>query len=162
MSKQDFLNELRDSLQGEVSAAVIADNIRYYDSYIDTQVNDGKTEEEVLEELGRGSFIAKSIIEAKTNKYKETVNSFAEEETKKGFHAEFNDDGSADIKYGKFNFNSWYGKVVLVILGILAVIAVIAIILAVLALAWYVVIPVILLGLVLFAIYVLVNRIYKR
>lgn len=38
MSKQEFLQRLRETLTGEVPGNVIEDNIRFYDEYISTEV----------------------------------------------------------------------------------------------------------------------------
>ncbi|MCH5271623.1 MAG: DUF1700 domain-containing protein [Lachnospiraceae bacterium] len=64
MSRQEFLNALQGSLTGRVNSSQIADNINYYEDYINTQVRMGKSEEEVIAGLGDPRLIAKSIIEA--------------------------------------------------------------------------------------------------
>lgn len=64
MSRQEFLNILQTSLTGRVNASEIADNINYYEDYINTQTRMGRSEEEVIAELGDPRLIAKSIIEA--------------------------------------------------------------------------------------------------
>lgn len=64
MTKKQFLEELRDSLEGMVSPMVIQQNLNYYENYISEQIRNGKTEEDVLNELGSPRLIAKSIIDA--------------------------------------------------------------------------------------------------
>lgn len=62
MSKSEFLNILRETLNQEVTPAVIEQNIRYYDQYINST---SKAEEEQrIKELGDPRLIAKTIIEA--------------------------------------------------------------------------------------------------
>ena len=61
MNKQDFLNKLRASLGGMVPADQVEDTIRYYEDYINTQERLGKTESQVLQELGDPRLIARSI-----------------------------------------------------------------------------------------------------
>ena len=41
MSRQEFLQRLRDTLTGEVPGNVIEENIRYYDDYIRTETAGG-------------------------------------------------------------------------------------------------------------------------
>jgi len=48
MSRQEFLQRLREALSGEVSGSVIEENIRYYEEYIGTEVRNGSTEEAVI------------------------------------------------------------------------------------------------------------------
>ncbi len=62
--KEQFIRELSESLKGQVSEAVYQDTISYYKSYIDGEINKGKTEKEVIELLGSGRLIAKSVIDA--------------------------------------------------------------------------------------------------
>lgn len=63
MDKIEFLNRLRAALTGRVDATVLAENIAYYEDYINSQMRMGRTEEEVLQSLGDPRLIAKTIIE---------------------------------------------------------------------------------------------------
>jgi uncharacterized membrane protein len=62
MNRSEFLDILRQSLEGEVSPDIIEQNIKYYDEYINTHSFSG--EEAVLSELGNPRLIAKTIIES--------------------------------------------------------------------------------------------------
>lgn len=64
MSKQEFLDGLRAALAGRMGASLIAENVNYYDDYINTQVRMGRGESDVVRELGDPRLIAKSIAEA--------------------------------------------------------------------------------------------------
>ena len=64
MRKTEFLQELREALDGEVSASVIQSNISYYDQYISQEAAKGRREEEVIEEIGSPRMIAKTIIDS--------------------------------------------------------------------------------------------------
>ncbi len=61
MDKAEFLNILRETLNQEVSPAVIEQNVRYYDQYIKS--SSMEEEEHKIEELGDPRLIAKTIIE---------------------------------------------------------------------------------------------------
>ena len=65
MSKQEFLTELRMALSGKMGSAQIEEHARYYEEYMNAQIRKGKTEEEVLAELGNPRLIARSILDAK-------------------------------------------------------------------------------------------------
>ena len=67
MSRQEFLQRLRDTLTGEVPGNVIEENIRYYDDYIRTETAGGQTEDEVTGAIGDPRLIAKTIMEATEN-----------------------------------------------------------------------------------------------
>lgn len=64
MTKTEFLEELRDSLQGEVPAGVIQENQVYYDNYITQELTRGRSEDDIIGELGGPRIIARTIIDS--------------------------------------------------------------------------------------------------
>ena len=58
MTKQEFLSGLETALSGEVSQQVFLENMRYYQGYIEDELQKGRSEAEVLEELGSPRLIA--------------------------------------------------------------------------------------------------------
>ena len=62
MNKGIFLERLRVSLSGKVSAAVVEENVAYYEDYINTQMRMGNSEEAVLNTLGDPRLLAKTIV----------------------------------------------------------------------------------------------------
>ena len=63
MDRQHFINGLTSALDGNVSSMVIADNVKYYNEYIDTELRRGRSEAEVLAGLGDPRLIARTIID---------------------------------------------------------------------------------------------------
>lgn len=63
MNKIEFIEGLRNSLEPEVSADVVRDNVEYYSRYIYDEIQKGRSEEEVVEELGDPWVIARTIID---------------------------------------------------------------------------------------------------
>lgn len=61
MRKQEFLDTLRRALTGDVPPGVVEEHIRYYDRYITEEVGKGRTEEEVIGEIGDPRLIARTI-----------------------------------------------------------------------------------------------------
>lgn len=61
MLKQDFLDILRNALSGHLGTSELNENLNYYEGYINAQVRQGRSEEEVLVELGDPRLIARSI-----------------------------------------------------------------------------------------------------
>ena len=64
MNREEFLSRLGAALNGEVPASVIQENLNYYDGYIREEAAKGRTEEEIIDEIGGYRLIAKTIIEA--------------------------------------------------------------------------------------------------
>ena len=64
MTKDGFIRELEECLQGNVSDSQLTETMDYYRSYIDEQTREGETEEEITEGLGSPRLIARSVIDA--------------------------------------------------------------------------------------------------
>lgn len=64
MNREEFLRQFREALEGKVSERVINENVTYYRDYINHQVNSGRSEGEVLSELGDPRLLAKTIEES--------------------------------------------------------------------------------------------------
>ena len=63
MSKAEFLDGLGKSLEGKVDAREYRSQMEYYSSYISKEVASGRSEEEVVGELGDPRLIAKTIVQ---------------------------------------------------------------------------------------------------
>ena len=61
MTRDKFLQELRIALQGRVPQKEANEQLRYYENYIIEESRKGRTEAEVLAELGDPRLIAKTI-----------------------------------------------------------------------------------------------------
>ncbi len=127
MTKQEFLEELKQSLSGQVSSEAMMDAYSYYSGYIEDAVRKGKTEEEVIEELGKPFMIARSIIAAQTHEKTADVEYTEDGRTRKvrdwekrkpeqeerNLHREFT-----------FDMNAWYAKLLLILFLIVLVLIV--------------------------------------
>ena len=90
MNRSEFLDKLREALENDLSGPVVRENIEYYDSYIQSEVRNGKTEQEVLDMLGDPWMIARTIIDTDENEreyygsasgtYSSVQNTYTEEE----------------------------------------------------------------------------------
>jgi hypothetical protein len=63
VTRTEFLKQLRDALLGEIDNGAVQDNIDYYNSYIEGETAKGRSESEVLDELGDPRLIARTIID---------------------------------------------------------------------------------------------------
>lgn len=116
MNRQQFLNELRNCLEGEVTNQVMNENLSYYDQYFKEQMAAGKSEEEIAAQLGNPILTARTVIDAAAadhdNEYEETI---------------YTEDGEeaphTSTEFKTFEFK-WYHKL-LIILIIVAVVSLI-------------------------------------
>lgn len=61
MNKSEFLRILRENLNLSLEKDAINEQLDYYDKYISDEINKGRSEKEVIEELGDPRLIAKTI-----------------------------------------------------------------------------------------------------
>ena len=64
MTRSEFLNKLKEALANDLSGPVIQENVDYYSGYIADEVRKGRSEQEVVAELGDPWAIARTIIES--------------------------------------------------------------------------------------------------
>lgn len=107
MTKAEFLDALRGKLAGEVPVSEIDRTVRYYDEYISEAVNSGRSETQVLDELGSPLLIAKTIIDT----------SVMQEESGGGKTQEegWKTEAPSGAKFHQINMNSWTARLVLVL-----------------------------------------------
>lgn len=86
---ENFFRELEDALRGEVSEYEYRDSLAYYREYFREQMSLGKSEAEIIEQLGSPRLIARSIIDA---------HGIEEEEGQSGYRDTQNDFGNEDVR----------------------------------------------------------------
>lgn len=64
MNRIEFIEKLQRALAGGLNSRQVTENVRYYQEYIDMEIRKGRSEPEVLADLGDPRLLAKSIIEA--------------------------------------------------------------------------------------------------
>lgn len=67
MNRSEFLNKLREALENDLSGPAVRENVEYYDAYIQSEIQNGKSEKEVLDMLGDPWIIARTIISSEEN-----------------------------------------------------------------------------------------------
>ncbi len=120
---------------------MVRDNLRYYDEYLRGERQKGRSEGEVLEELGDPRLIARTIIDttpgAGNGGYQEYRGGIFDGGSRAGdsYREEYTEDGGTSSANGSwqnrnvhyYDLNKWYWK----LLGIVVVIGIITLILAV-------------------------------
>ena len=122
MNKEAFIDTLRRALYGKVSDYELTDHVRYYEDYIRQEMNRGRSEQEVLEELGDPRLIARTILETSGMKAPEVEYTIDEE--------------PADHEEGGVKVHTFSGWKATLLMALIAA-AVIAMIVLVLGLAIY-------------------------
>lgn len=130
MTRTEFLEQLRQALQGNLSQALVNEHLQFYENYIIEESRKGRSEQEVVDSLGNPRLIAHTLIEtsehvgnAYDEAYYEESNRGASKD-QKGFHMEFSEDGKWDIRYGRFKLNSWYGILLFAVILLIVIVIV--------------------------------------
>lgn len=125
MNKKEFLDTLYNQLYGQMAEGAIAAHVQYYRNYIDDAVNQGRTEEEVLNELGDPRLIARTLLDTDSTASgnPQTTGSYSEPYTDNSY----NDDsrsGSKKVKSRSFHIDlsTWYGKLAVILIAAVVII----------------------------------------
>ena len=127
MTKQEFLDALRRMLNRELEADEVADNIRYYSDYIDDAVRSGKSETQVLSELGDPRMIARTILDVDQQKeeqadYYDQRDAVFTESEDGGYQADEDENNPGGFRTHHFEVQASSWKVWLVLILVLIVI----------------------------------------
>lgn len=149
MTKQEFLQELRQALGAEVDSYTVQDNVNYYNQYITDEVAGGRTEEDVLNELGDPWLIARTIIDSPVVNSSFTGEYEQSQEESSGYQKPAYDGyGNRQSHVHVFSANAWWKKLLLIV-GIAGVIFIIfSIITGIVSLVAPIVVPVLVIMLV--------------
>lgn len=143
MTRSEFLKELRQALENDLSGSIIQENLSFYDQYITGEVQNGKSEEEVLQMLGDPWVLARTVIDAQNGTDKETVheaggNKHAGHEHKK----EQPDNQNRGSQFHILGLDVWWKKLLLVLAIVMIIAVIFSIITGVIRLLAPIVIPV--------------------
>lgn len=112
MSRAQFLEILRDQLTGQMHEGKVAAHVRYYEDYIQSQVRGGRSEEEILAELGDPRLIAKTLLDTDTD---DGQSSYEEYSTYSGEGAGTGGRQNEKKKWWKkLDLTTWYGKAIVI------------------------------------------------
>lgn len=153
MNKNQFMDELKNALEGNVSYQTYKTNIDYYDNYFETRKKSGMTEEQIAASLGSGRIIAKTIIDAeRKNQGGQNVHyDNYDAERKAERQAEFNK--SKD----KILSNPVVQKILAVVILIVVVAVIIALVIFSLQVIWKVLVPLVSVAIVIFLIIYIIS-----
>ena len=136
MTKNEFIIKLQEALENDLDAAAVRENVNYYSSYIEDEMRKGRSEQDVLDELGDPWVIAQSVIDMSGQK---NVT-----EDYSGYRSAGTSSERQDSSYNvhSYTIGSWWQKLLL-ILGIIGIVLiVVAVIGGIISLVMPIVIPV--------------------
>lgn len=119
MNRAEFLDILRSKLSGQMQEGRVAAHVRYYEDYIQSQVQKGRSEEQVLTELGDPRLIARTLLDIDAG---DSGVYYEESSSDSGSYGYGSEEGSprdmeGEQKYKrtyKLDLSTWYGKLLVV------------------------------------------------
>ena len=140
MSKNEFIQGLEAALSGNVPPETVRENLIYYRDYIRTEQEKGRTEQDIMDELGDPRLIARTIMDttpgAEGGAFEPYhFRGFFSEGSQSGSYSQsggsYNQDGSYSQNegYGQgnssrghihyYNLDKWYWKLLAVVVVVL-------------------------------------------
>lgn len=128
MDKKEFLDVLYEQLAGQMPEGTIAAHIQYYRNYIEEEQRKGRSEKDILSELGDPRLIARTLLDAEeasgnpqpAGSYSTTYDDSASgyEDNNRTFS------GSGHVKQHSFHLDltTWYGKLAVILIAIVVII----------------------------------------
>ena len=143
MTRIEFLQQLRQALENDLSGSVVQENVDYYNQYISDEVRKGKSEEEVLRMLGDPWILARTVIDAQDGTDRSTVyeaggSTYTDYESGRSTQQE-----SGGQKMHGFGFDTWWKKLLAVLAVIMVIVIIFSIITGIVSVLAPIVVPII-------------------
>lgn len=134
MDRTEFLETLGAQLSGQMQDSKASAHVRYYRDYIDEQIRKGRTEDEVLAELGDPRLIAKTLLdtdsEANHGVYESSRNYGGEQGGSQSYgesgygEAGYDSGRQGQVKHRSYHLDltTWYGKAIVIAIAALVII----------------------------------------
>ena len=122
MNRSDFLAQLKRALENDLNAQAVKENVDYYAGYIEEEVRNGQSEQEVLDMLGDPWAIARTILmssEMNGQEYSSNVEDVQERR----------ESNQKNARVHVFGLDNWWKKAAVIV----AIVAIIAIIIAIIS-----------------------------
>ena len=146
MTKTEFLQILREELDGRVPYSVIQETLNYYNTYIDGETAKGTPEVQVIEELGGPRIIARTIVDATldTEDRPDGFQSYggseeydgASKRTAQKQWTEYGDGQKRSVHY--VDFSKWYVRLLAGLAGFVVIFLLITLLLGIMGLAGWI------------------------
>ena len=115
MSKKEFLDILYNQLSGQIPEGSVAAHVQYYRNYIEDEQQKGRTETDILNDLGDPRLIARTLLDTEVG---------AGNPQNGSTYSAYNKYDSSDSARGhvkkhsfKLDLSTWYGKVAVILIA---------------------------------------------
>ena len=123
MSKKEFLDILYNQLSGQIPEGSVAAHVQYYRNYIEAEQQKGRTETDILNDLGDPRLIARTLLDTEVGAGN-PQNGSTYSATYNEADSDYNKYDSSDSARGhvkkhsfKLDLSTWYGKVAVILIA---------------------------------------------
>lgn len=123
MSKTEFLDILYNQLSGQIPEGSVAAHVQYYRNYIEDEQQKGRTETDILNDLGDPRLIARTLLDTEVGAGN-PQNGSTYSATYNEADSDYNKYDSSDSARGhvkkhsfKLDLSTWYGKVAVILIA---------------------------------------------
>lgn len=123
MSKTEFLDILYNQLSGQMPEGSVAAHVQYYRNYIEDEQQKGRTETDILNDLGDPRLIARTLLDTEVGAGN-PQNGSTYSATCNEADSDYNEYDSSDSARGhvkkhsfKLDLSTWYGKVAVILIA---------------------------------------------
>ena len=123
MSKKEFLDILYNQLSGQIPEGSVAAHVQYYRNYIEDEQQKGRTETDILNDLGDPRLIARTLLDTEVGagnpQNRSTYSAIYNEADSDYNKYDSSDSARGHVKKHSFklDLSTWYGKVAVILIA---------------------------------------------
>ena len=126
MNKKEFLDILYEQLSGQMPEGNVAAHVQYYRNYIEEEQRKGRSEDDILNELGDPRLIARTLLDTDSTASgnPQTTGSCSEPYTDNSYEYDNSSSGSKKVKSRSFHIDlsTWYGKLAVILIAAVVIV----------------------------------------
>ena len=124
MNKKEFLDILYEQLSGQMPEGNVAAHVQYYRNYIEEEQHKGRSEGDILNELGDPHLIARTLLDTDSTASgnPQTTGSYSEPYTDNSYN-NARSSSRKKVKSRSFHIDlsTWYGKLAVILIAVVVI-----------------------------------------
>lgn len=124
MNKKEFLDILYEQLSGQMPEGNVAAHVQYYRNYIEEEQHKGRSEGDILNELGDPHLIARTLLDTDSTASgnPQTTGSYSEPYTDNSYN-NASSSSRKKVKSRSFHIDlsTWYGKLAVILIAVVVI-----------------------------------------
>lgn len=125
MNKIEFLDILYEQLSGQMPEGNVAAHVQYYRNYIEEEQRKGRSEDDILNELGDPHLIARTLLDTEVGSGNpQTTGTYSEPYADNSYEYDNSSSDHKKVKSHSFHLDltTWYGKLAVILIAAVVII----------------------------------------